>query len=126
MIKFSLHASDMHSNLAGWGWAERMGCSSTDTWEPPIDIYERKDSLVIVVALPGVDKDRIRISAEPGVLEVSACRPQSIPEGAQRVHHMEIPYGRFERTVRLPDSADVARIEAHYEQGCLTIEIPKA
>jgi HSP20 family protein len=103
----------------------RFEHSTATTWRPLVDIYERADGLLVIVQLPGVDQDRIEVSAEEGRLTIAAVRPERFPEGTVRVHQMEIPSGRFARTIPLPPDADISRIEAGYDEGYLVIEIPK-
>ena len=76
--------------------------SRTPVWEPPIEVFEHDGQLAIVVALPGVRPDQVNLTLEGGTLIVVAERnlPQGFAVGA--VHCMEIPYGRFERHIRLP------------------------
>src|SRR2546423_2111671 len=71
-------------------------------WEAPVDIFETNDTLTIVIALPGVDSDRVQVTLSAGVLIVSGERP--LPAGLQdaRIHRLEIPHGRFQRRIELP------------------------
>lgn len=94
-------------------------------WAPLVDIFERAHGIEVVVELPGVDKEQIGVTVERGVLTIRGFRPKHIPEDTQRVHQMEIPYGPFERSVELPFDADIDNIEAGYDEGHLTIRIPR-
>ena len=71
------------------------------TWEPPVDVFEDGDGVVIVVALPGVPADRVEVSYEPGTLVVRGERPLPFSRTCSRVRHLEIPYGSFERRIPL-------------------------
>ena len=93
-------------------------------WRPPIDIFERLDGIVIVVELPGVDKEHINVSVEQGILSITGFRRKYIPKNTQRVHQMEIPDGPFERLIQLPERLDADHIEAEYREDSLTIQIP--
>jgi HSP20 family protein len=94
------------------------------TWEPPIDVFETESELLIRVALPDVDRDAMRIELHDAVLHLSARRNLP-PQAAQRaIRRLEIPYGRMERTLRLP--AGPFRIAAHaYTDGCLEIRLQR-
>src|ERR1700745_3655870 len=72
------------------------------SWEPPIDIIETDSEILITVALPGVDRAAMKatVDADGGAV-VGVRRPSAIPRGS-RVHRLEIPYGKFERRVRVP------------------------
>lgn len=111
-------------NVMG-GLHGRPGHPHSTTWEPMIDVYERPDGIVIIVELPGVEKERISVTVEDDMLKISGFRPKQIPEAAQHVHQMEIPYGPFARRVRLPDWADVESVRAAYEGGYLTVEVSR-
>jgi HSP20 family molecular chaperone IbpA len=93
-------------------------------WQPPIDVFETADGLRIVVALPGVEIQDIDIATEPDVLVISGIRHlPSVARGAA-IQRLEIPYGRFERQVRLP----AGRFELGHPElahGCLFITLAK-
>ena len=93
-------------------------------WQPPIDVFETSDGLRIVVALPGVEIQDIDVATERDVLMISGVRHlPSVARGAA-IQRLEIPYGRFERQVRLP----AGRFELGHPElahGCLFITLAK-
>ena len=93
-------------------------------WEPPADVFEDENEIVIVIALPGVPAERIDITFEPGALVVRAERPPSLFGTEHEVRQLEIPNGGFERRIRLPD----ARFDSRTHQlldGCLVLRLRK-
>ncbi len=103
----------------------RMGSAEAHVWEPPVDIVETADSVIVHVALPGVAADSITIGVEPDAVTVSALRPfAGAAPGAARIHRVEIPYGRFQRRVALPMHALQFSGEA-LANGCLTLTFAK-
>ncbi|MGF1657394.1 MAG: Hsp20/alpha crystallin family protein [Verrucomicrobiales bacterium] len=96
-------------------------------WAPALDIYEEKDSLVVLAELPGLDKESIEVSLENGLLSIFGERKteSESPEGA-RVLRTERTYGRFSRSVRLPINVDADKVNASYKDGILTVRLPKA
>ncbi|MCC7325179.1 MAG: Hsp20/alpha crystallin family protein [Burkholderiales bacterium] len=93
-------------------------------WEPPVDVFEDAAEVVIVVALPGVPSERIEISTAPGMLVVRARRSLPLAASEHAVRQLEIPYGYFERRIRLPD----ARLESGTQElvnGCLLLRLRK-
>ena len=72
------------------------------SWEPPLDVIETEGELRLQMALPGVRPDAIAVSFERDQLIVSALRTFPCREAASRIHRVEIPYGRFERSIELP------------------------
>lgn len=95
------------------GFRPHCDCFRTDS--PP--------ELHVVVALPGVDPDSVRVAAVGRTLVVAGRRERTRSEGA-RYRQMEIEYGDFERRVELGEDVDATRTEATYERGMLRIVIP--
>jgi HSP20 family molecular chaperone IbpA len=72
-------------------------------WEPPVDVVEAGNAILVHVALPGVRPDSITLSFDAGGFSVSALRAFPLREGEPaHIHRVEIPYGRFERRIDLP------------------------
>lgn len=93
-------------------------------WEPPADVFEDENEIVIVIALPGVPAERIEVSFEAGMLVVRAERPPSLFGAEHEVRQLEIPYGGFERRIRLSE----ARFDSQTHQllnGCLLLRLRK-
>ncbi len=93
-------------------------------WQPPVDIFDVGDSLLVIAELPGVKDDQVRVSVEQGSLTLSGYRAKIVPENTRHVHHMEIPHGEFRRVLDLPEGVDVLCISAEYKEGYLMIRIP--
>jgi HSP20 family molecular chaperone IbpA len=93
-------------------------------WEPPIDVFEDEREIVIVVALPGVPAERVEVTPDEGELVVRAERVLGSAGAHVVVHQLEIPYGRFERRIRVPG----VRLEASTREtrdGCLILRLRK-
>jgi HSP20 family protein len=99
------------------------------TWAPAMDMYETTDAVVILLDLAGVDASRTEVHAEPHLLIVRGMRRErhaAVNSAEQRSYHaLEIPYGRFERSIRLPAGLDTAAAQASYRDGLLEITLPK-
>ena len=93
-------------------------------WEPPVDLLETPNELILMAALPGVRAADIELVVSHGELAIiGACRLPRV-SGPTRVHRMEMPHGRFERRVALPPGAyELARRDLL--DGCLTIVLRK-
>jgi len=100
------------------------GGAQTPTWEPPADVVETDREVLILVALPGVDPDRIEAVIDGGTLMVLGHRglPAELRDAV--IHRLEIPLGRFERRVPLPPGRYEAprRYAVH---GCLLVTLRK-
>jgi HSP20 family protein len=93
-------------------------------WEPPADVFEDEREVVIVVAMPGVVEERVEITSEPGALRVSAERPLPFTGLRRAIRQLEIPYGRFERRIPLPDTP-LEAVSRELTHGCLILRLRK-
>jgi len=106
-------------------FAPRWSASRRLAWEPPVDVFETESAVLILVALPGVDPRHVELSIENGHLNVSGERTFADEVGTAVVHRLEVPQGRFERSVPLPPGrySDVRRSASN---GCLSITLQKS
>ena len=98
------------------------------TWTPNLDMYETDTAVVVLLELAGVDPGQTEIRAEPHRLQVRGVRRERHgPEGAagRSYHALEVPYGRFERSMPLPPGLDTEAAAASYQDGLLEITLPK-
>lgn len=89
------------------------------------DMHREGNKLLITVELPGIDPEKdLEVSVEGDVLTITGHKTgeREVQEEDRYLH--ERRYGRFERAVMLPDGVDPDAVEASYDQGILTIEIP--
>jgi HSP20 family protein len=93
-------------------------------WEPPVDVLETDDGLLVVVALPGVRPDEIEIILEQSSLSVRGVRRWPVRKQPARVHRVELPHGRFERRLPLPHGAYQLAGQDHLD-GCLLLTLRK-
>src|SRR5688572_13420877 len=71
-------------------------------WEPPVDIVESGEAIVVHIALPGVGADAITVGLDATGITISALRALPCPaDEPSQIHRLEIPYGRFERHIGL-------------------------
>ena len=90
-----------------------------------MDAYRRGDSVFVHFDLPGVDAGSIELTAEQNTLTVRAERRWT-PESDDRILAQELPQGVFTRQLMLGEHLDAQQIQASYESGVLTIEVPVA
>jgi HSP20 family protein len=112
--------------FAGLPFPEQGGNILTASWVPATDVSEDANTIQITMELAGVNPEDVRISLENNVLTIRGEKRQEDEENDERVHRIERIYGMFERTFVLPNTVDPDRIEAQYENGVLTVTIPKA
>ena len=97
------------------------GAARGPTWEPPVDIFEFDQHLAVLVALPGVSAERLKVIIDGGALVVIGERPMPAPAHA-RIRRLEIPYGSFERRITLP-SGQFEINEFTLSDGCLVLDL---
>src|SRR5688572_30653919 len=76
------------------------------TWEPPVDIYETDDALVLQVELPGVSKDAVNVELHEHTLRLSGERTREPAVIGGQYHRAEGRYGAFQRAFRMPTIVD--------------------
>ncbi|MGI6454381.1 MAG: Hsp20/alpha crystallin family protein [bacterium] len=89
---------------------------------PPVDIYEKDGELVVMVELPGADKDHIHVDVRDNILTIQA-EPQSQP--AQDALYKEFERVNFYRQFELSDKVDSDNISAEYKHGVMTLHLPR-
>ncbi len=98
---------------------------STQSWAPPLDVWETDTELVYAFDLPGIPEERISIEVQDDTLTVSAERERVTEESSERYFRFERRYGSFSRAVGLPPGVDDSRIDARYVDGVLEVHVPK-
>jgi HSP20 family protein len=94
-------------------------------WEPPIDMYETADNVVVVAELAGVTQEEVRISVHAKTLIIRGERKEKQAGSHRTYYQMEISTGLFERGVLLPVAVDAEQATASYNDGILEIVLPK-
>jgi HSP20 family protein len=93
---------------------------------PTMDLYQTDDSVVVKMGLPGVKPEDIQISVANGVLSVRGEVKEEKEEKEKTYHLRERRYGSFSRSVSLPSNVSADKSEAVFENGILTLTLPKA
>ena len=98
----------------------------TGGWSPAIDLFQDKDSFFVKAELPGMRKEDITLSLHDGLLTISGERqPEKVHDEKMSLRNERF-FGKFERTITLPMQVDGTRVQADYEDGILTVTLPKA
>lgn len=98
---------------------------SRPTYIPLTDIYDRKDRLVVVADMPGVDENSLNIQLEKGVLTITGHVPELERKGYQLLYS-EYDTGDYQRSFSISDEIDTDKIEAAVKNGILTLNLPRA
>lgn len=95
------------------------------SWEPPIDVLETEDAVLILAALPGVDTGQVQAVIENGTLIISGERVLPDELRTAVIHRLELPQGSFARRIGLPPGRYDA-VDSVAANGCLAIRLTKA
>jgi HSP20 family protein len=101
------------------------GPSALPAWEPPVDVLETDQEVLVLVALPGVDPDRVEAAIDGNDLVFAGTRVYPSELRTATIHRLELPQGRFERRVRLPGGRYSA-VRRSAADGCLLIRLQKS
>jgi len=119
---------DMDRMFEGLGSSRLEGSTTAGfapIWSPAIDVFERDGRLVVRADVPGLSPDDIRLEVRNGALVLEGERKQEMEvESDEGVYRSERMHGRFSRVIALPESADLDKASARFENGVLEIEIP--
>ncbi|HEX2767873.1 MAG TPA: Hsp20/alpha crystallin family protein [Geobacteraceae bacterium] len=94
-------------------------------WQPPVDIYEDENSVIIKAELPDVELKDIQVKIEDNTLMLRGERKQDQTVKKENYHRIERFYGSFQRSFALPLTIDRENVRATCEKGVLTIILPK-
>lgn len=94
-------------------------------WNPPVDIYETAEAIVVQVDLPEVNTKDIQISVHGKSLTISGRRERQGEPGGEQYYQFERDYGSFTRILLLPSIVDPNRIQPDYTEGVLKLTLPK-
>jgi HSP20 family protein len=110
-----------------WSFRNRLPILFQDTAFPPMNVAESEGHFTVSLELPGMEAKDVSIELMGNQLQVTGERKWEEEKQGKEFHRVESRYGRFERTLTLPENLRLERaaIEATYEKGILTIRIPK-
>jgi HSP20 family protein len=95
-------------------------------WAPAVDIYETPGNDVVVKAeLPEMKREDIKVTFENNVLTIEGERKLAKDVEREQYHRVERHYGAFRRSFTLPASVDAGKVQANYQDGVLTITLPR-
>jgi len=95
------------------------------TWSPDLDMFEKDDQVVIKAELPGLEKKDISLDLTNGVLTLKGERKHENEVKEENYYRREMSCGKFIRSFSLPGDVDADKIKAEFQNGLLTVEVPK-
>jgi HSP20 family protein len=92
---------------------------------PPINVFQQGDDILAIIELPGLDKSELQVQAKENTIRIAGNKGVDYPGGVS-VHRRERVAGEFDRTLSLPVQLDPDRIRAEFQDGILTLFLPRA
>jgi len=99
--------------------------ASGGEWLPPMEVEETGEHIRYVLEVPGIRPEDIDVRVERNMLTISGEKKSEHAAENAAYHLSERRYGRFTRSFQLPAVVDAESVSAHYENGLLTITLPK-
>lgn len=118
------HLFDRWGNGSGWPYPFAAG-HHLEFVAPDMDVKETANEFLIEAELPGVDEKDIAVTLTNGVLSLKGEKKQERNEKKDSYHVIERSFGSFERSLRLPDTADETKVGAKFANGVLKIAVGK-
>lgn len=99
--------------------------SALTAWAPAVDIYETENELVLKADLPDINEKDLDIRLENNTLTIQGERKFEKQVSEDNYLRVERAYGSFTRSFALPSSVNPDQIHAEYQNGVLTVRMPK-
>lgn len=94
-------------------------------WSPAVDVLELRERLIVIVEVPGLALDSLKVAfRDRALVLVGDRRAPRVGQGA-RFHCLERPHGKFERTIPMDEPVDVAHASATLAGGLLIVTLPR-
>ncbi len=119
-----IHEMDelFHNRLASVLGGEGLQSAA---WSPVVDIEESAEAYTIRAELPGLSKEKVKVTVENGALTLSGERDLERRVETKTFHRVERSHGTFTRSFTLPDDVDPESVAANFKDGLLEIQIIK-
>lgn len=94
-------------------------------FSPTCEVIEEENNYVLKFDLPGVTKEKVRVEVNKDQLTIHAERQEEKKRDDKRKHLSEVYYGTYTRSFTLPGPVDEKKVDAKFENGVLTVTVPK-
>ncbi|MCH8310110.1 MAG: Hsp20/alpha crystallin family protein [Chloroflexi bacterium] len=106
-------------------YGPRIRVQRAESWAIPLDVVQDDDNVTISASLPGFKAEGIHVTIEDGVLAISAETTSETEDSTNGYMLRERRAGKFYRAIRLPETVDADKAESGYNEGVLTITLPR-
>lgn len=103
---------------------EERSLWSAETWAPSVESHIENGNLKVKADLPGIDPKDVSISVLGNQLKIEGERKQEAKKEEKDYFYQELAYGKFARTLPLPQGVNADQVKAHYKDGVLEITMP--
>lgn len=126
LTDFRRSFEEMFDRIAGWPRAQDQPTAVTSLFVPPMDAWVDREAKKynLRVALPGMDPKEVQLNVEGNRLSITGEHKSSEEKKEKDYHLREFSYGRFERSVALPEGVNTEKLAAEYKDGVLEISAP--
>jgi len=100
--------------------------NTNHVWTPACDVAEEEGHYMLSLEVPGIPKDEIKIEVADNTVTISGERQSKNEKKEKGAWYGERRYGKFQRSFTLPAGIDADKIEANYQDGVLSLMVPKA
>jgi HSP20 family protein len=100
--------------------------AASQTWYLPVDIVDQGNAFQVKAAVPGFKPEDVEVTYHDGLLSISAQRRQESESKQGSYLRRELSVGNYSRTVQLPGDIKASDIRASFENGVLTVDVPKS
>jgi HSP20 family protein len=113
--------NDWFSASPGWGDGETAG------WQTlPLDVSESDQAYTVCASIPGIKPEELEITLQNNLLTIRGEMKSEQEREGEQWHLRERRFGQFQRTISLPSNVDPNQVGAEYENGVLTLTLPKS
>lgn len=116
--------ADLSGRFFGPGERERSFRGDLEGWTPVLESHVDKDTLVVKADLPGIDPKEVSISVTGNQLTIAGERKREEKKEEKDYFYREVAYGKFSRTMTLPEGVDAEKVKANYKNGVLEVTMP--
>jgi HSP20 family protein len=95
-----------------------------EEWMPAIESHVDNGNLIVKMDLPGVDPKEVSISVTGNQLTIEGERKREEKKEEKDYSYREVAYGKFSRSMTLPEAVDADKVKAAYKNGVLEVTIP--
>jgi len=106
------------------GWGSDFGRESAGMWMPAVDVSERDGKLIVHADLPGLKKEDVKVEVTDDTLIIQGERREEHQENDGGYHRSERTYGKFYRSIPLPQGAETDKAKAEFNNGVLELSVP--